>query len=128
MSDSSSVSGRGSISTRPFDLSTLPKGGRNENLVFSDRERPEREHSANLETYRKAWPVRTAPGFLRTARGYLTGALATIQPCLVLLAGSVSDGGSLEEDEAPAPRVDTTAPAVAPLYEACLFPPKGYAR
>ena len=54
---------------------------------------------------------------------------ATIQPCLVLIAVPVEDGGPLEEDEemeAPALRVDTTAPAVASLCEACLLPPTGY--
>jgi len=54
--------------------------------------------------------------------------LATIQPCLVLIAGSVEDGGPLEEDEAPAPLVDTTAPEAAPLCEACLLPGAGYTR
>ena len=54
--------------------------------------------------------------------------LATIQPCLVLIAGSVEDGGPLQEDEAPAQRADTTAPAVAPLCEVCRLPEAVYAQ
>ena len=53
---------------------------------------------------------------------------ATIQPCLVLIAAFASDGGPLEEDEAPALPVDTIALAVVPLCEVCRLPGAVYTR